>query len=360
MRIVHVRSGHAIYGAETVLLGLARSSAARHDVLVAALADARRDGEPALVAAARARGVEALALPVSGRVDPVAVWRIRRLARGADVVHSHDYKSTILATAALVGTGARHVATLHGDTGESRAVRLYERALYAVLPVLHGVAVVSQALEERVRERAARARVVWIANGLDEAALAARVRRGRDEVRAELGVGPGHKLVLAVGRLSPEKNHVALIEAVAGRADVVCAIAGDGPLQAALRARGGARLLGARADVADLYRAADVVAQPSLTEGLPMVVLEALASGTPVVASAVGEIPRVLDVDGDIPCGLVVPPGDAAALGRALDEVLAWPADKLAAVRERAVRRVSEHYGVEAMARRYEEELYGA
>ena len=324
----------------------------------------------------RARGLEAVAVPVKGRLDPAAPWRIRALAKqwDVDVVHSHDYKSTIMATAGLVGTGRRHVATLHGDTGESKAVQLYERALYGVLPLLDAVATVSEGLLEKVRERAPRAvaagKVKWIANGLDEAALAARVQRGRDAVRAELGVAAGQRLVLAVGRLSVEKHHVGLIEAAAGLGgDVVVAIAGDGPLKDELAAaarrvgvEGRLRLLGARGDVADLYRAADVLAHPSLTEGLPMVVLEAMASGLPVVASDVGEIARTVDAGAGAAaaCGVVVQPGDVAALRDALAGVLAWSDGERAAFSARARRRVTDEFGVDAMARRYEAEIYGA
>ncbi len=376
MRILHLRSGQGIYGAETVLLGLSRACAARHTVVVGVLADARHEAEPALLAAARARGLEAVAVPVKGRLDPAAPWRIRALAKqwDVDVVHSHDYKSTIMATAGLVGTGRRHVATLHGDTGESKAVQLYERALYGVLPLLDAVATVSEGLLEKVRERAPRAvaagKVKWIANGLDEAALAARVQRGRDAVRAELAAAAGQRLVLAVGRLSVEKHHVGLIEAAAGLGgDVVVAIAGDGPLKDELAAaarrvgvEGRLRLLGARGDVADLYRAADVLAHPSLTEGLPMVVLEAMASGLPVVASDVGEIARTVDAGAAAAaaCGVVVQPGDVAALRDALAGVLAWSDGERAAFSARARRRVTDEFGVDAMARRYEAEIYGA
>jgi len=83
------------------------------------------------------------------------------------VLHSHDYKSTILGALATAWSGVRHVATLHGDTGESTAVKMYERALYAVLPALDGVATVSSELEQRVKRTAPRAKVAWIANGLD-------------------------------------------------------------------------------------------------------------------------------------------------------------------------------------------------
>ncbi len=379
MRILHLRSGQGIYGAETVILGLARASSERHEIVVCSLADERWDSEPKLLEAARAGGLETAAVPVKGRADPAAALRIRRLCKekGVDVLHSHDYKSTILGALATAWSGVRHVATLHGDTGESTAVKVYERALYAMLPALDGVATVSSELEQRVKRTSPRAKVSWIANGLDEGALTRKLSRPPLAIRKELGVELGQKLVLAVGRLSVEKNHLGLIDAVAGLQgdpddpadDVILAIAGDGPLHAELEARAGqrglgdhVRLLGARSDVADLYRAADVLAHPSTTEGLPMVILEAMAVGTPIVASAVGEIPRVVDADGNDgePCGYVVPPGDVAALRDTLEHVLNFSPEERIALAERSRARLRDRYGVDAMARRYERELYGA
>src|SRR5206468_5031993 len=114
----------------------------------------------------------------------------------------------------------------------------------------------------------------------------------------------------------PEKGHRILFEA-ARDLEATLLVAGDGPLRNELRAgaRGlDAKFLGYLEDARDVFAAADVVALPSLTEGLPLVALEALALGRCVVASAVGELPDLL-ADG---AGVLVPPGDSAALSEAL------------------------------------------
>jgi glycosyltransferase involved in cell wall biosynthesis len=158
-------------------------------------------------------------------------------------------------------------------------------------------------------------------------------RRSPAEVRAELGVADGRPLVLAVGRLHPQKGYDVLLDA-AGRwpADPrlpvtpLVAVAGDGPLEARLADRVRAQrlpvvLLGRRADVADLLAAADVVVLPSRWEARSLTAQEALRAGRPLVATRVGGLPALL---GD--AAELVPPGDAAALADAVARVLGSPA----------------------------------
>src|SRR5262249_4001306 len=142
---------------------------------------------------------------------------------------------------------------------------------------------------------------------------------------------PGEPVVLAVGRLAPQKGFATLLAAAArwqGREPCpVIALAGMGPLDQALRAAadaGGIRMcfLGQRGDVPVLLAGADVVAVPSLWEGQPLIVQEALRAGRPLVASRVGGIPDLTGQD----AAVLVPPGDAAALADAVLSVLDDPA----------------------------------
>jgi glycosyltransferase involved in cell wall biosynthesis len=163
--------------------------------------------------------------------------------------------------------------------------------------------------------------------------------RARDEVRAALaaelgldhGVGSGRALVLAVGRLAPQKGYDVLLDAARGWTDLdrppLVVVAGDGPLGPGLQARIEAerlpvRLLGHRADVPDLLRACDLVVLPSVWEARPLVAQEALRAGRPLVATAVGGIPELVGE-----AAVLVGYGDAAALRDAVARLLADPAE---------------------------------
>ena len=258
--------------------------------------------------------------------DLAAVLRLRRLLRdwAPGVVHAHGLRAAAFAALALAGRPWPLVVTVHNAppaTGPGR--------------VIHG------ALERLAARRSAA--VTWVSGD-----LAARMRRagapdaGRAVVaapqtappdaaqtaaaRADLG-GAGRPVVFAAGRLVAQKGFGVLIEAAARWQDrepvPLLAIAGTGPLAGDLasqaRAAGvGVRFLGWRADVPALLAAADVVVVPSLWEGQPLIVQEALRAGRPVVASRAGGIPDLTGEDG----ALLVPAGDAAALAGAVRSVL--------------------------------------
>jgi glycosyltransferase involved in cell wall biosynthesis len=160
--------------------------------------------------------------------------------------------------------------------------------------------------------------------------------------------------VIAVGRLTPQKGLETLIEAApkVARAvpDAGFLIVGDGPLRAGLeraaRASGaGVVFAGERRDVQDLMRGARALALPSVYEGLPLVALEAMACGLPVVASGVDGVPEAVE-DGET--GVLVPPGDAERLADALIGLLRDPA-KAEAMGRRGRARVEAHFSAERM-----------
>jgi glycosyltransferase involved in cell wall biosynthesis len=183
--------------------------------------------------------------------------------------------------------------------------------------------------------------------------------------RQELGVADGVPLCVAAGRLVRKKGFEYLVDAIATVPGVVLAIAGEGTLHDELHERARAagvtervRLLGNQTQdrVGELFAAADVICVPSIrddsgnVDGLPNVVLEALASGTPVVSTAAGGIGAVVE---DGRTGLVVPERDAAAIAAALARIAADP-DASRRLGAAARRLVSERFGWERTAARLE------
>jgi glycosyltransferase involved in cell wall biosynthesis len=314
-------------------------------------------------------GARFVEVEIADRPRPVgdarAVARLRRLLAGADVVHAHGLRAGGLAALAL----SRPVGLLLNE-GTERAplvVTLHNAviaggvtgAVYGVLERVVAreadhVLVVSADLEERMRELGV--------TGLDLAIVPAPPPRRspadseRLGVRVELGA-QGRPLVVTVARLADQKGLSTLLDAAAGWAHrrplPLVAIAGEGPLEASLAARisaGGlpVRLLGRRSDVAVLLAAADVVVVPSVWEGQPLVVQEALRAGRPVVATRVGGIPGLVGE-----AALLVPVGEPAALEGAVSRVLDDPtlAVRLAgAATRQAMRLPTESEAVEQLA----------
>jgi glycosyltransferase involved in cell wall biosynthesis len=166
--------------------------------------------------------------------------------------------------------------------------------------------------------------VTTIVNGIDVTRFSGGGARTR--CREEFGVPDGSRLIGVVARLTPEKDHATLLEAFAivsaQRSDVVLAIVGDGPTLAEaketarrLGIEGLVRFTGSRLDVPDILSAFDLFAMSSKEEGLGITLIEAMAAGLPVVATAAGGIPEIVQ---DGVTGFIVPPGDSQGLADAL------------------------------------------
>jgi glycosyltransferase involved in cell wall biosynthesis len=225
---------------------------------------------------------------------------LRRAARDADLVHAHWLASMLVAPAARKPI----VLTLHGS---GTAGRFEDLQVLAKAPRLAGALLrrarivigVSEQLAEAARRAGARdAR--WIPNGV--------------EIPAEVGPEADPPEILFVGRLSPEKGISELVEATRGLNLVV---AGDGPLRSLVPSALG---FVPHEEVQRLLARAAVVVLPSHQEGLPMVLLEAMAHGRSVVATPVGGTPSLVE---DGRTGLLVPKGDARALREAIERLLA-------------------------------------
>ena len=348
--VVHLRSSIGLYGAEHMLLGLCGEQARRGPAPLLAAFD---HGADLLQQAAR-RGLPTLALPCKRRLDLHCIEALRahlRQARenGARVLHCHDYKSVVYGAIAGAGLGLKRVATMHGWVPGDAKVRLYHALELRFLRGFERVCAVSEAIAVQLAEAGLRERrLKRVDNGIDLERFRARDPEPRAGKVLRIGTA---------ARLSPEKGLEYLVLAVAEcRAlgvEVQLDIHGDGELRESLQAlidRVGlsdrVRLAGNCDALEHFYPQLDAFVLPSLTEGMPLTVLEALACGTPVIASAVGSIPDVLR---GLPDCRTVTPGNATALADAL--VLRRP--RVAARRELR-QRVADRYSLTRMADAYE------
>lgn len=258
---------------------------------------------------------------VKRRVSPRYARKLRMLVKRGrfDLVHAHIYASEAAAAVATLGTGVPLVVTQHTEVRwQGRGARFVNRWFCRRA---ERVIAVSSIIRRRLVERdgVPAGRIAVIPNAVP----AAEEPLQAPPLPAGLREGP---LVGVVARLQPEKGVADFLKAAARIAPRVpearFVVAGDGPLRKEIEALAGrlavsdrVHFLGFRSDARAITEILDVLAVPSRTEGAPLVVLEAMAAGVPVVASAVGGIPDQIR-DGEE--GLLVPPGDPTALGDAI------------------------------------------
>jgi glycosyltransferase involved in cell wall biosynthesis len=364
-RVLHVLSGCTVGGCEQhVLALLARLDRERFEPWLACF-EAEPDEAAPMIPLFRAAGVRTIDLKATRRTDPAALWRFGKLLRRGqfDIVHAHSFRTELGSVfwSRLSGLAPIVVRTVHNVD------EFYVSPRYAPLTRLsaHGldkIVAISDAVAEYLRHGAALPdrKVVRIHYGIDPAPfqpdLPPPSRRPESDPLSRPTLG-------MVARLAPQKGHRVLFDALpavrAAIPDVHVRVIGHEELSttAELRhyaaERGVEDLVGFegfRADVARVMADMDVFVLPSLWEGFGLVLLEAMAAGRPVVASAVGPIPEIV-VDGVT--GLLVPPGDSAALAEAAIRLLCDP--ELAAALGRAGRaRVERELKVDTMVARTE------
>jgi len=270
----------------------------------------------------------------AARGHPRAIARLRSIMAtgGYALVHAHGLRAGIdcALAARSVARPPEVVVTIHnlmhsGVLGDARA-SVYRRAEWlAVMLSAHAFAPSEQIadhLKATIPRAADRIEVLHLGVGSPDPA------RPAAEVRRELGVLPGGRLVVTAARLAPQKALEVMLEAVARLpGDVVLAIAGEGPQEAELRALAAdlgvadrVVFLGWTDDVAGYVAAADVFCLSSHWEAVALAAQEAVAVGTPVVSTDVGGMGELIT---DRESGRLVPTGDPDALAEALAEVLA-------------------------------------
>jgi glycosyltransferase involved in cell wall biosynthesis len=326
--IAHILPTFGMGGQERVALDLGVGQSARgHRVLAVSLAEGTVGP---LADEFRAHGIEVQTRtkwPRSVGIDLSLPPRLAILLRSRriDVVHTHNAQPLIYGAPAAKLAGCATVHTRHGDTPDPRLRRLLRRLCGALADAY--VAVSEETARSAREERDAPAdRIEVIRNGVDLSRFDP-TRPQRAVVRAELGI-PGDAFVVGtIGRVVSDKHHELLVEAMrplcARGAHLV--LIGDGDLLPALRERVAAlpeartiHLLGTRRDAPRLLEAFDAFCLSSRNEGLPLVILEAMACALPIASTAVGGIPSVLT---DGATGLITPTEDADRLTAALSRL---------------------------------------
>ncbi|HET8650729.1 MAG TPA: glycosyltransferase family 4 protein [Gemmatimonadales bacterium] len=350
-------SGHG--GAEVVVFQLAEELRRRgHQVIP--VGPAARPGW--LADQFRENGFEWEGFVLNRTLDAGLVGRMADLfrRRQIDVVHSHEFSMAVYGAAGARLARVPHIITMHGNQKMTAALRRRVAVRWA-FRISSAAVAVSQDTKRTLDQDLGLPEdaVTVVPNGVP-------VRPGDPAgIRAELQLRDDEVLLLAVGNLITRKGHIVLLRALAQLEDEGIAV----PWRLAIAGgRGGeeqealeqfiaernwkrrAHLLLHRNDIPDLQAAADIFVMPSLWEGLPLAILEAMHAGNPVIASATSGIPEAITSGVE---GLLVPPGEAAPLAQALRVVLENPVERRR-LGANALARAQREFTIGAMTDAYE------
>lgn len=364
MKILHLIDSGGMYGAENVVISLMKAQRQLENEPVLGSIGDRGSGvkEIEQIAEAAQLGVQRFRM----RKGPDLLGGLRIWAhaeQGAfDLVHTHGYKADILM--GLVAKRQRSfclIATVHGWTSVQTLSRLwlYEWLHRKMLRAMDAVVVVSEPLFADPRLKRIRKKLHIIRNGM---AVEPDCRRAETLADPITSFAQDAFVIATVGRLSREKDHKSLLTAfklfLQAGVPAKLVIIGDGPergelLRAVSRAGldNAALIAGYRSDAKKFLPLFDVFVLPSMTEGTPITLLEAMEEGVPVVATAVGGVPELLDHGA---AGIVVEPGIPESITHALLSLHRSPelGRKLA---QKARERVEEKYSIQACAQSYQD-----
>jgi glycosyltransferase involved in cell wall biosynthesis len=287
----------------------------------------------AFITAARALGVEVDVISERFRFDPRAIRQLRRIVarRAPDIVQTHMVKSHFLAKICGIGHKYPWVAYHHGYTTTDLKMRGYNQLNRWSLPSATRVITVCGPFAEQLSHAGVeRTRITVCHNSV--AAPPAVSEDSKRALRKRLEIVNGERILLTVGRLSREKGQRDLVDAIAilrklnPGLNFKLLIVGEGPerdrleravLQNGLKAY--VLFTGHVDDISPYYAVADALVLPSHSEGSPNVLLEAMAAGLPVIATAVGGVPEIAINDQTT---ILVAPSDCESLAQAINQVL--------------------------------------
>ncbi|WP_089718440.1 glycosyltransferase [Candidatus Entotheonella palauensis] len=322
LHVLHMIDSLCIGGAEKLLVTFAHAARERQlDVTVVSLRHAAHTPIPDEL---RQQGAHVRIFHATKLLHPPRMWQLIRFLQqqSIDVIQTHLTSANIIGT--LTGRLAKRpvVTTLHNTTAAQHPMR-HQLETWALRYGAHQIVAVGQNVAQTHQHRAGPTPMSVVPNAVHSPPPFP--DHERDAIRARLMGDTSQILLISVGSLTPQKGFTDLLEAFAllrqTHPAAVLAIAGDGNLRDHLNTRvhqlqleDHVRLLGPRHDVPALLAASDVYVSSSHWEGLPVSILEAMATGLPIVATHVGDIPHLVPADS----GILVPPKQPEALAQAL------------------------------------------
>ena len=330
MKILHIISSGGMYGAEAVILNMSRTLNEGSHASVLGVFSNTSNPNLQLHEVALKEGVESHLIPCEGQIDRKVTASIRQLVArtNAEVIHAHGYKADIYSYFALRGSRIPLVSTCHTWYDNNRTVTLYGKADRLVLRNYTAVVAVSDEVKQRLLKAGVREdKIHVIRNGIDLRPF----DNASPSLRNTLPENP--PIVGLIGRLSVEKGVDIFLHAaahvLAELPSTKFVVVGEGPdrdklesLIDSLKLRQSVAMLGRRDDMPSVYASLNIMVSASRQEGLPMAILEGMASSLSIIATPVGGVPAMVR-DGQT--GVMVPPEDAALLASAIVALLQDP-----------------------------------
>jgi glycosyltransferase involved in cell wall biosynthesis len=366
INILQLHSSAGMYGAESVILSLGSTLGDEGYHPIVGSIESDLENPSAFAAACIGAGLDTELIHSGRRISPGAIVDLARLIRRRDVrlLHSHSYKATIFGYFAARLAGIPLIETNHLYPPmplDNRKLQIYARIGAFFLRFADRTVAVSQKIRTTLAAHGVSAQKIdVIENGIDFERCRAAAAEDRSALRKRLGIEEDRFIIGGIGRLTQQKGFEYLLEAV----PEICRmhekaffiIAGDGPLMGvlkhqalSLRIGDRIRFLGFRPDVLNILALMEIFVMPSLDEGLPMAMLEAMAIGVPAVLTRVGEIPHVVQ---DGRNGFLVEPRDSAGLADGILRLIGDPMLRKR-LKENGLQTVMTGYTDRAMSRRY-------
>ena len=360
-KILQLRSSFGFFGAESVITELTRELAFTEYKPIIGVFSNKKNPHLELIDFAKENNIESKIFECQKEFDLKAILSIRNFVKNnnIDIVQTHGYKSNFYALFATLFKNIPLIATCHPWVKTSRRIKTYAKIDKFLLRKFDRIVAISYEVNQEILNAGISGNKIFI---VDNGINVSRFEKKFDveKIRQQFGIPIDSKVIGTVGRLSLEKGHFTLLEAaekiIKKDPAVFFIITGDGVLKEKLEHKAkelkiekNMLFTGTINDIPELLSIFDIFVLPSLMEGLPMALLEAMAAKKPIIASKVGSIPKLIVPD---ETGLLVEPGDVSNLEKSIIELLKNKnkADRLA---QNGYKTIVNKFSSKIMARKY-------
>lgn len=357
-QVLHLIDSSGFYGAERVIVTLCSEMLKTTFTPFVGCIMPQGGDLPEVGVMARKLGIEVIPVQQSNKLD----WQCLKeviLKNNISIIHCHGYKPSLLSYVAEGFSGCRIIVTCHLWTNETLRLKLYAFLESLIMKRVHDVVAVSEAIKDDIIKVGVNSsKLSVILNGIDLQQWEMDEKLNISKYKKQLGLQQDSMVLGLFGRLYKQKGHQYLFQALSKiknkKIELICV--GDGPLLQELQLLAEqlgisaiVHFLGFRSDVKNLLQLTDLFVMPSLSEGLPMALLEAMAMRKAVIVTPVGAIPSVIEDGND---GLLVPRKSVEELARAIIDLIDSPG-KIEILGENAKKKVISKFSGQVMTGQY-------